>query len=104
MCNSVRHDLGCGYDPLQGHAPSGPPVLSCQYEGGKVYTLRVQDQAKHTTYSGPPHLALAFLRSSHSVTLVPKQENNQGTLDTSSRPTYDRITQLKLEVGQRESD
>jgi hypothetical protein len=29
MGNSVRHYLGYGYGLLQGHAPSGPLVLSC---------------------------------------------------------------------------
>jgi hypothetical protein len=30
MGNLVRHDLGYGYDPVQGHAPFGLPVLSYQ--------------------------------------------------------------------------
>jgi hypothetical protein len=51
MGNSVRHNLGYGYGLVQGHAPSGPLVLSCQRQGGKVYTLRVQKQAKQTVHS-----------------------------------------------------
>jgi hypothetical protein len=50
----VRHYLGYGYGLLQGHAPSGPLVLSCQRQRGKIYTLRVQYEAKQATYSGPP--------------------------------------------------
>jgi hypothetical protein len=46
MGNSVRRYLGYGYGLLQGHALSGPPVLSHQRQEGKAYTLRVQDQAK----------------------------------------------------------
>jgi hypothetical protein len=30
MSNLLRHDLGYGYGLVQGHAPSGPPVLSYQ--------------------------------------------------------------------------
>jgi hypothetical protein len=40
----------------------------------------------HTLY---PHLALAFLRSSHSVTLYPEQENYQGTSDKLHVPQAD---------------
>jgi hypothetical protein len=43
-----------------------------------VHTLRVQNQAKWATHSGPS-LALAFPRDNHSVTRDPTQENNQGT-------------------------
>jgi hypothetical protein len=56
MDNSVRCYLGYGYDLVQGHAPYGPPVLSCQRYGGKVHTLSVQDQAKQAAHSGPPHV------------------------------------------------
>jgi hypothetical protein len=54
MGNSVQRYLGYGYDLVQGHAPSGPPVLNYQRQGGKVYTLRVQDQSKQAAHSGPP--------------------------------------------------
>jgi hypothetical protein len=54
MCNSVRRYLGYGYSLVQGHAPSGPPILSCQRQRCKVYTLRVHDQAKQAARSGPP--------------------------------------------------
>jgi hypothetical protein len=54
MGNSVRHNPGCGYGLIQGHALSRPPVLSYQRQRGKVYTLEVQDQAKQAAYSGPP--------------------------------------------------
>jgi hypothetical protein len=37
----VRHYLGYGYGLVQGHVPPKPPVLSCQGQGGKLYTLRV---------------------------------------------------------------
>jgi hypothetical protein len=80
MGNSVRHYLGYGYSLVQGHAPSGPPILSCQRQGGKVHTLRVWNQAKQAVHSEPP-LALAFPRSSHSATPDPEQENNQRTPD-----------------------
>jgi hypothetical protein len=46
MGNSVRRYLGYGYGLIQGHAPSGPVVLSYQRQGGNAYTLMVQDQAK----------------------------------------------------------
>jgi hypothetical protein len=52
MGNSVRRYLGYGL--VQGHAPSGPLVLNWQRQGGNVYTLRIQDQAKQVTHSGPP--------------------------------------------------
>jgi hypothetical protein len=108
MGNSVQHDLGCGYDPLQGHAPSGPPVLRCQYEGGKVYTFRVQDQAKQTTHSGPPPFSISFFEEQSFGNTGPqgRKEPRDPRLvtGTSSRPACNRITQLKLEVGQRESD
>jgi hypothetical protein len=92
MGNLVRHYLGYGYGLVQGHVPSGPPVLSYQRLRGKVHTLRVQDQAKHTAHSGPSHLALAFLRSIHSATSDPEQENNQGTPDKSQVPHADLYT------------
>jgi hypothetical protein len=53
MGNSVRYDIGYGYGPVQGHAPFGPPVLNCQCQGSKVYTLRVQNQSKQGAHSGP---------------------------------------------------
>jgi hypothetical protein len=59
MGNSVQHDLGYGYGPVQGRAPSGPPVLSCQRQGGKVYTLMVHDQSKQVEHSGPP-ISISF--------------------------------------------
>jgi hypothetical protein len=43
MGNLVRCYLGYGYGLVQGHVSSGLPVLSCQRQGGKVYTLRVHD-------------------------------------------------------------
>jgi hypothetical protein len=54
MGNSVRQYLGYGYALVQGHTPSGPLVLSCQCQGGKVYMFRVQDQPKQAAHSGPP--------------------------------------------------
>jgi hypothetical protein len=54
MGNSVRRYLGYGYGLVQKHALSRPPVLSCQRQGGKVYMLRVHDQAKRGAHSGPP--------------------------------------------------
>jgi hypothetical protein len=54
MGNSVRCYLGYGYVLVQMHAPSGPLVLSYQRQGGKVYTLMVQDQAKQVAHFGPP--------------------------------------------------
>jgi hypothetical protein len=53
-----------------------------------VRTLRVRDQAKQATHTGPP-LALAFSRSDHLATRDPKQENNQGTLGRSQVPQAD---------------
>jgi hypothetical protein len=46
MGNLVRRYLVYGYVLVQEHAPSRPPVRSCQHQGGKVYMLRVHDQAK----------------------------------------------------------
>jgi hypothetical protein len=43
MGYSVRRYLDYGYGLVQGHVPSGPPVLSYQHQGGKVHTLRIQD-------------------------------------------------------------
>jgi hypothetical protein len=37
----MRRYLGYGYGLIQGHVLSGPPVLNCQRQGGKIYTLRV---------------------------------------------------------------
>jgi hypothetical protein len=54
MGNSVRHYLGYDYGLVQGHASSESLVLSCQRQGGKVYTLRVQDQAKQASHSELP--------------------------------------------------
>jgi hypothetical protein len=54
MGNSVRRYLGYSYDLVQGYAPSGPLVLSCQRQGGKVYIFMVQDQAKQAAHSKPP--------------------------------------------------
>jgi hypothetical protein len=51
-----------------------------------VCTLRVRDQAKQATHTGPP---LAFSRSDHLATRDPKQENNQGTLGRSQVPQAD---------------
>jgi hypothetical protein len=54
-------------------------------------------------YTLDPALALAFLRSSHSATIDPKQENNQGSqiaVGTSCRPVYDRIVQLEPRTEQ----
>jgi hypothetical protein len=56
----MRRYLGYGYGLVQGRVPSGPPILSYQHQGGKVHTLRVQDQTKQAAHFGPPHLALAF--------------------------------------------
>jgi hypothetical protein len=76
MSYSVRRYLGYGYGLVQGRVPSRSPVLSYQHQGGKVHTLRVQDQTKHVVHFGPPHLALAFLERPFS-TPDPEQENNQ---------------------------
>jgi hypothetical protein len=73
----MRHYLGYGYGLIQGHAPFGPPVLSHQRQEGKVYMLRVHDQAKQAAHSGPPRVALAFSRNSHSTTPDSEQENNK---------------------------
>jgi hypothetical protein len=54
MDNSVQHYLGFGYGLVKGHGSSGPTVLSCQRQGGKIYTLKVQDQAKQAARSGLP--------------------------------------------------
>jgi hypothetical protein len=53
MDNSMRHYLGYDYCLVQGHVSSEPLVLSYQCQGGKLHTLRVQDQAKQAVYSGP---------------------------------------------------
>jgi hypothetical protein len=58
MCYSVRHCLGYGYGLVQGHVPSGPQVLSCQRQGGKVHMLRAQDQAKHAGREVKAHFIL----------------------------------------------
>jgi hypothetical protein len=52
MGNSVRHYLG--YDLVQGHVSSRPPILSCQRKVDKVYTLRIHDQVKQAAHSEPP--------------------------------------------------
>jgi hypothetical protein len=39
----------------------------------------------------PPRVALAFPRSSHSVTPDPEKENNQGTSDKSHVPQVDPL-------------
>jgi hypothetical protein len=54
MGYSVRRYLGYGYGLVQGHVPPEPLVLSCQCQGGKVYTLRVHDQSKQAAHSGHP--------------------------------------------------
>jgi hypothetical protein len=71
MGNSVRCYLGYGYGLVQGHVPSGPLVLSCQHQGGKVYTLRVQYQAKQAAHSGPPSFSIRFFTD-------PQQGNKMG--------------------------
>jgi hypothetical protein len=80
MGNSVRHNLGYGYGLVQGHAPSRPQYSTISVREAKYTHLgyRTRLSRLHTL---DPQLALDFLRSSHSATLDPKQENNQGTLD-----------------------
>jgi hypothetical protein len=54
-------------------------------------------------YTLDPPLALAFLRSNHSATAYPKQDNNQGSqiaVGTSCRPACDRIAQLEPRTKQ----
>jgi hypothetical protein len=81
MGNLVRRYLGYGYGRVHGHVPSGPPVLSCD-------SVRVWNQANLAVHS-KPLLVLAFLRSSHSVTLDLEQENNQKILHKSQVPQAD---------------
>jgi hypothetical protein len=89
MGNSVRRYLGYGYDLVQGHVLSGPPVLNCDnVREAKCTRLRYRTKLSRL-YTLDPPLALAFLRSSHSTTPDPGQENNQRTPDKSHVPQAD---------------
>jgi hypothetical protein len=68
---------------------SGPPVLSCDSVREAKYTHLGYGTRLSRLYTLDPLLALAFLRSSHSATLDPEQENNQRTPDKSQVPQAD---------------
>jgi hypothetical protein len=92
MSNSVRRYLGYGYGLVQGHVLSGPPVLSCDSVIEAKCTRLGYRTRLSRLYTLYPLLALAFLRSSHSATPNPEQENNQRTPDKSQVPQVDPPT------------
>jgi hypothetical protein len=67
----------------------GPPILSCDNVREAKYTRLGYGIRLSRLYTLDPPLALAFLRSSHSSTPDPEQENNQRTPDKSQVPQAD---------------
>jgi hypothetical protein len=83
MGNSVQRYLGYGYGLVLGHVLSLAPVLSCDSVREAKCTRLGYGIRLSRLYTLDPLLALAFLRSSHSATSDPEQENNQMTSDKS---------------------
>jgi hypothetical protein len=71
MGNSVRHYLGYGYGLVWGHVPFGPPVINSESKGGKVHTLRIQNQAKQVVHSGPP-ISIGFSKEQSFSNIGPR--------------------------------
>jgi hypothetical protein len=78
MGNSVRHDLGYGHSLFRGMHRPAPPYSAVSVKEAKYTRLEYMTRLNRL-HTLDPHLALAFPRSSHSTTLDPKKENNQGT-------------------------
>jgi hypothetical protein len=77
-------------DLLRGMRRSGPQYLVGSDREAKCAHLGYKTRLSMLhTLDPPPLAALAFLRSSHSGTPDPKQENNQRTLDRSQVPQVD---------------